>query len=289
MPTIGRIQPNNFFALRLDGKDVTILKQVEGGAISAEVQRTPGGRQHYLKKHIGKPFVEDFSIQVGWTLSQALFDWIAASWTRNPRKSDGAILACDHNLAIQTERAFSNALISETAFPALDAASKEPATLTVRFSPETITPKPGTGKLTLGSLGKQKLWQTSNFRLEIEGLETGKVKAIDSFSIIRPSGPEPAKIDFPDLKISIAEPLAQSWIDWHADFVVKGNHEDKHEKNGKILFLAPDLKTQLARVDLHNLGIFRLSTESGGGSHAGLIKAELYCEWMEFQLGKAAS
>jgi hypothetical protein len=285
MPNSYRTYSKDFFALRLNGHDVTLPKKVEGGDISAQVQHTQGGRQYYLKKHIGKPEYEDFSVQIDGTMSQALYDWIAASWRGRAPKRNGAVLWCDNKLAILTEHAFSNALITETAFPALDASSKEPAYLNIRFRPESITTKKGTGKLTLGSLGKQALWLTSNFRLEIDGLQTDTIKRIDSFAIKRTSGPEPAKIDFPDLKVSIGQQTAQSWIDWHADFLVKGNNDDKHEKNGKIRFLAPDLKTELARVELHNLGIFRLSTESGVGSQAGLIIAELYCEWMEFYMG----
>jgi hypothetical protein len=282
------VNVESFFALRLNNKSVTFLEKMEGGVISASVERAHGGRQYYLKKHIGKPIVEEVSIQVGGTMSQALFEWVAASWTGRAPKRDGAILACDNYLNIVSEHTFSEAIIHTTVFPALDASSKEPAYLSIHFLPENLQTKKGAGKLTLEDLGKQVLWRTSNFRLQIDGLETAYIRRIDPFVIDTAPGPERKKIDFPDLKVYIAPP-AQGWIDWHKDFVIDGNNDEKHEKNGKLSFLAPDLETELARVDLHNLGIFRLSTESGAGDLSGLIVAELYCEWMAFHLGREAS
>lgn len=280
------MQIRECFALRLDGGDVTFLEKVEGGGIYAEVAPERRGSQGYVKKHIGKPQYEDFTIHVGWTLSQALFDWIGASWKSHATRKDGAVLTCDTKFMIKSERAFSDALIQQVAFPVLGGSSKEPGYLTVRIAPENITTKKGTGKLALGSLGKHKLWRASNFRLEIDGLETDKVKRIEPFAVRRIPGSKVGRIDFPDLKVSLAQAGAQSWIDWHQDFVLKGNNDEHHEKEGAILLLSPDLKTELARIDLHNLGIFRLASEAGDGNRTGCLLAELYCEWMGFHLGK---
>lgn len=275
-----------YFALRLDGDDVTFLEKVEGGSIYAEVVPEPSKSPGYAKKRIGPPQYEDITIQVGAILSQALFDWITASWRPRAVRRNGAILACDTSFAIKSERAFSNALIRQVTFPALDESSKEPGYLTVHIAPRSITTKKDTGKLSLDGLGKHKLWQTSSFRLEIDGLETNKVKRIESFAVRRTPGSKISKVDFPDLKVSLAQAGVQSWIDWHEDFVIKGNNDARYEKEGAILLLAPDLKTELARIDLHNLGIFRLASEAGDGNQIGYLQAELYCEWMEFHLGK---
>lgn len=274
------------FALRLDTGEVTFLEKVQGGWIFAQVTREQQGPKGYLKKHIGKPKYEDFTIQVRSILSQALFDWIAASWTTHAPRRDGAILACDADFTIRSERMFSKALIQEVGFPALDASSKEVGALTVRFSPEKITFKKGGEKLPLGSLSKQKLWQTANFRLEIDGLETKHVRRIKPFAIKRLPSSKAGKIDYPDLIISLAQMGAQSWIDWHEDFVIQGNNDNQHEKKGLISFLTPDLKTVLAHINLYNLGIYRLASEAVQDNQIGSLRAELYCERMEFQLGK---
>jgi hypothetical protein len=276
-----------YVALRLDGDDVTFLEKAEGGAIYAEVAPERKGSQGNVKKRIGKPQYEDFSLQVGWTLSQALFDWIAASWQPHAPRKNGAVLTCDTDFMIQSERAFADALIQEVTLPALDASSKEPGYLTVRFTPQEIVTKTGKGQLALGRLGAHKLWRTSSFRLQIDGLDADPVRRIEPLAIRRGNGARAGRVDFPNLKVSLAQAGAQSWIDWHEDFVLKGHNDEQYEKEGALLFLTPDSKTQLARIDLHHLGIFRLAREAGTGDRTGYLQAELYCESMEFHLGKA--
>jgi len=100
---------------------------------------------------------------------------------------------------------------------------------------------------------------------------------------------EPGKLEFPNLKITLAESAAKTWLDWHEDFVVKGNCGEDQEKDGSLTFLAPDLKQELARVDFFNLGIFRLAPEKPEPQPDRVKKliAELYCERMQFvYLGK---
>jgi hypothetical protein len=57
---------------------------------------------------------------------------------------------------------------------------------------------------------------------------------------------------------TLTEASAQTWLDWHEDFLVKGNNDSAHERNGKLSFLSPDYQHVLGEVRLFNLGIFRL-------------------------------
>jgi hypothetical protein len=166
-------------------------------------------------------------------------------------------------------------LITETMIPALDAASKDAGYLTVRFQPEAIDVNPGGAKLSFVG-PKPKLWRTSNFRLEIDGLDCTKVSNIDSFSVKR----EASKTQFPNLAITLSEASAQTWSDWHESFVVNGNNDQSFEKSGALRFLAIDLKTELSRIDLNHLGIFRLARTMGGSSQVARVTGELYCEEM---------
>lgn len=275
-----------YFAMRLDGGGVTFLEKVEGGWISAPVVTEHRGSLSYDKKHIGQPQYEDITLQIGWTMSQDLFDWIAASWRPRAPRQDGTILLCDSNLTIQSERRFAQALIQEIAFPALDGSSKEAGYLSVRFSSESIATEKGSGGLVLDSPGKQKLWRASKFRLEIEGLESDPVSRIDPFKLERALTSKDGRIVYPNLRVSLVRAGAQSWIDWYEDFVITGKDGEYYEREGAIQFLTPDLKAELARISLHNLGIFRLTDEAERRDQASCLRAELYCEWMEFQLGR---
>jgi hypothetical protein len=278
-----------YYVLRLFDGEITFLENAEGGCIYAEVVSEHSRPQGCVKKHIGKPQYGAFTLQVGSTLSRVLFDWIAASWQSPDTRRDGAVLVCDTAFTIRSERRFSHARIERVEFSALDSSSEEPGYLTVRIAPENSTIKTGAGKLALDSLGQHQLWRTSNFRLEIDGLETDGVTRIEPFAVRQIPGSKVSRIDFPDLEVSLSQPRAQSWIDWHQQFVIEGYNGERYEKEGAIRFLAPDSETELARIDLHNLGIFRLAYEPGDGNGTGGLRAGLYCEWMEIHLGEAES
>jgi hypothetical protein len=95
---------------------------------------------------------------------------------------------------------------------------------------------------------------------------------------------EPRKLEVPNLKITLTESFAQSWIDWHEDFVINRNSGESQEKNGSLAFLASNRRDELARINFFNLGIFRLAPEKvqAQSDQIKRIVAEMYCERMEF-------
>jgi hypothetical protein len=282
--------------------DLTFLREVTGGTVVGQVTSHTSGNEHFARKQLDGTRNDDFRVQFGTAMSSGLVDWISASWGPKPPKRDGAVLACDLQYLIRSERGFKGALISETAFPAFDAASKTSGYLTVRFATRSLLPvkDPGT-KLTLnlGSGGKQKLWLTSNFRLQIDGLDCTKVSRIAPFAVRRPielvstggttdlrAGP----IDFPSLRIAFPATSAGSWAAWYDDFVVKGSNGPAKERKGSLTLLAPNLVSELARVDFGGLGIFRLTTdrdEDAPPHQIATITADLYCEQMVLVAGGA--
>jgi hypothetical protein len=291
--------PTGHFALRLqtnNTSEITLLSSSHGGTVYADVDSVFETGLHFARKHLGTPKYESFAIPIGVAASQALFDWVAGSWGPNPEKKDGAVLGVDANFNIKSEVGFFRALIVETQIPALDAASKEAGYLAVRFQPQFVQTKPGAGKLSLMLGGKQKLWRTSNFQLQIDDLDCKMVTKIDAFTVTRKvmtvsSGSSgtmlvPDKIEFPNLKITLSKKTAQTWYDWHESFVVNGNNSDTFERNGAISFLSIDLKKELTRIDLHHLGIIRVASDPrDGGSEIARVTAELYCEEMVLSQG----
>ena len=292
----------NFF-FQIDGVKCGFIKSVDGGAISAEVVNEPVGPMYFVKKHIGTPKYEDFTMQIGFSMSKAVYDWIAASWQMNYQRKNGAIIACDYKLDAKSQREFFNALITETGIPACDGASKEPAYLTLKFAPEYTRYTKASGKAT-GELGKaeQKLWLPQNFRLSIDGLDCTKVAKIDAFTVkqtavtddigdARDYMKEPGKLEFPNLKITLSEVAAQTWYDWHEDFVIKGNNDEGKEKGGTLEFLSPNRQDVLLTIKMFNLGIFKLTTDKSEANADQIkrVSAELYCERKELQFGKGVA
>lgn len=284
------------------------LKSVEGGAIGAEVINEPAGPSAFVKKHIGQPKYQQFTLQVGFSMDKSLYEWIAQSWRMKSERKDGSIVALDYNLTPKSERQFLQALITETTIPAMDGSSKEPAYLTVKFAPQVIREIAAAGQKTdSGTHGKneQKVFVPCNFKLEIDGLDCSRVSKVDAFTVrqaavadntgdARDYQMQPGKLDFPNLKLLVAESGAQGFIDWHKSFVIEGHNDDTREKSGLLTLLAPNRKDILLQVRFFNLGIIQ-ANPAKAEANAGAIRqveVELYVERMELlhggQTGDAA-
>ncbi|MDO8751617.1 MAG: phage tail protein [Dehalococcoidia bacterium] len=290
------------YALELDGQFAGWLNSAEGGNATADVINEPAGPDYIVRKHIGQPQYEDIIIQVSAGMSEAFYKWIDASFNKNYSRKDGAIVAADFNYKEQSRLTFTDALITEIGFPALDAASKDPAYMTIKFAPETTKRVPSKGGTVGGAAaGKgaavQKKWLPANFRLKIDGLDqpTSKVNKIEALVIkqkvtenpvgeARDAQIELAHLEFPNLVITLAEAYADPFYDWHDDFVIKGNSAEANEKNGTLEVLTPNLQDVLFTLTFKSLGIFNVATEKGdaGAEAIKRVKAEMYVEEMTF-------
>ena len=72
-------------------------------------------------------------------------------------------------------------------------------------------------------------------------------------------------------------------MSWYEDFVMKGHQDPKAEKNGSIIFLAPNLKDEVYRVNLFNVGIksFMVDKASASEEQMKKVKFELYVGSMD--------
>src|SRR5262245_50480057 len=103
MPAVTRPSAELDF-IYFDGKEGGFLKSVEGGAVSAEVINESVGAGLFIKKHIGTPTYEEFILRFGFSMSQPIFDWIAASWKGNYSRKNGSIIAADFQYVVRSER-----------------------------------------------------------------------------------------------------------------------------------------------------------------------------------------
>jgi hypothetical protein len=184
----------------------------------------------------------------------------------------------------------------------MDAASRDPGYLTVTIDPESIRYVKGSGSVVNPPgtrVEAQKLWVPGNFKLDVPGLDGSRVNRISGFTIrqskaatrageTRRPPVEPGPLEIPNLRISMPISVAQSWIDWHEDFVIKGNNDDSREKNGTIVFLSPDRQAELARITFYNAGIFSMELDYVPVDDAliTIATAALYCDRIEFQKSK---
>jgi hypothetical protein len=184
-------------------------------------------------------------------------------------------------------------------FPAADASAKDVAYMTVRIAPESTLQKKAGGKInTSQNPVKQQRWLSSNFRLSIQGCEEAckRVNRIDAFSIkqqileypageLRDYQKEPGNLEIPNLVITMAESHADQFYDWHKSFVIDGRNGPDQEKTGQLEYLSQDLSRPLFTLNFQGLGIFKLTPEKveAGSENIRRIKAEMYCESIEFK------
>ena len=208
-----------------------------------------------------------------------VYEWIEASWKQNYSRKDGSIVVTDPNFQAVSAREFYHALITEVTIPDLDANSKDAAHVTLKFAPEYTRDVKASGKVTAPRTPAQTQFDASSFRFELDELPGARVSRIDSFTVKQP-------VVTDDIgAIRDAGP----WSDWVHDFLVKGNNDNTHEKSGAIVLLSPNRKTALARILLRNVGIFALRREAAPTeTKAGHVVADLYCERMDFAVGKPA-
>jgi phage tail-like protein len=283
-----------YFALQLNGgKDGGFLQSVEGGNAVAEVVHEVGSATYYQKKHIGNVRYEELALAFGMGMSKGVYEWISAALTGKDERKSGAIVLADQTYEAKSRREFTEALVTEVGFPAMDASSKDPAFMTLRIAPERTVDKPVSGKL-IGEVKQQKLWQTSAFKFEVGNLPTRRVSRIEALTIkrtpatgeigqVRDPQLEPGKLEYPNVVFTIPETDAPPWRDYFEIFVVLGENAEGSERRGRLTYLAPDLVGELGRLDFFNLGIVKLSTDKAQSSDGiARVKVELYCERIEF-------
>ncbi len=295
-----RAYPPGKYALALDGVVSGWIQSADGGNARADVVTEGPGQTFFAKKHIGQLKYEPIVVEFGAGMGKGFYDWVRASLNMNYQRKNGAIIAADYELKEKTHMDFFNALITEVAFPALDAASKDTAHLTVKLAPEYTRMAKGSGAaVPVDKASQQKIFTPKNFRLKILNLEQAcaRVNRIEALTIkqktvesaigdARDYQKEPGKLEFPNLVFTLPEADAGPFYAWYEDFVLKGNNADQLERPGVLELLAAD-QTVLFTLTFYNLGIFNFAPmkEDVGEDAIRRVKIEMYCERIDFQAG----
>lgn len=295
------------FALELEGEKGGWIREVEGGVAVADVVSEKIGSDHLTKKHVATVKYEPISFKVGSSMSSHVYEWIKRSFGYRYGRKNGAIILADFDSNEMSRLTFTNALVTEFGLPALDAASKDAALMTVKAAPEYTRRQKSNGKNKISGSAfpidskKQKQWLPSNFRLDIDGLDCSKVNKIDALVLkqkvqehaigeMRDYELEPSNLEVPNLVITLAESHADLFYAWHEDFVIKGNNTEDKEKTATLQYLSANLHDVLFTVTLKNLGVFKVAPDKveAGGDSIRRVKVEMYCEDMVFEYTKDA-
>src|SRR5258706_8082458 len=281
------------FVLYLEGVDCGRVVSVTRSNATADVISEPPGPDHMVKKHLAGVTYEDIQVNCGIGISKPVNNWIADTLNGTFRRKSGSIFVANYDGAVLRTLEFTNALITEVDIPAMDAQSKDlVAFMTVKLTPELTRLSQGGGKVPLAEDEGAKRWLPRRYKLQIEGLDCSLVNYIDPFPItwtfasanvceLRDFEKEPLQLHVPNLKVTMQSSgaHAQSWYDWHEDFVLKGNNGAGKLKNGTLTFLSQDLK-YLGDIQFFNLGIFRLAQSLSEEE----VTAEMFCERVKLRI-----
>src|SRR5262249_6523263 len=144
------------------------------------------GPDQLQRKHAGNGKYEDITLACGTGMSKAFYEWITGFIAGHNIRKNGAIVTCDYNYKEISRLEFNTGLITEFGMPALDAASKDAAKMTIKFSPEFTRVAAKTGGAQASTLPAQKVqkkWLPSNFRVQIPGLDCTKVNKIEAITV----------------------------------------------------------------------------------------------------------
>jgi hypothetical protein len=290
MPIPGQFSVSRF-ALEIEGKPVGFVSSVRGGEAFAQVIATadPSG---VVEKRPGDVEYAPLVLEVDTSLGAAFFDRVADFLHGSQKPISGVISYLDQRLVERARLEWTDGLITEVAFPAAEAGSKDPAQLRVTIQPESTRRRAGSDSGKPDRLpGKQKRWLASNFRFSISGLEneTKRVNRVESLVLRRsvtgtPKALVAGSLDVADVVFTVAASEAGSFYDWFEDFVVRGNNSRGSERNGSLVFLDQTLTDELIGVAMQGLGILRVTEERGearGPEAIARVSVQLYCEGME--------
>jgi tail tube protein gp19 len=293
------------YLLELDGVVCGAVRSVKGGSATADViGQVTRGPMGATKKGLGPPRYEPIELEVPFGLDDRFYKWVGETWGGKPRAHDGALTMVTLDGAVLARREFFQALITSVTIPKLNASSKDAVLLTVELTPERTrdVPVADDAQAPKSPARKKVAASKRNFSVEIDGLECRDVAIVDALTAAGKGAAdalaaerEPrivgTSIDFPSVRLDLSARHAGTWRDWFGSFVLEGKNGDGAEKNGRIRLLTNDLKTTIATVELHGLGIYRLDDDWTAAEVAASrrITVELYCERMSFSLGETGS
>jgi hypothetical protein len=293
------------FSLQIDGhRSTTHLKSVEGGMVKGTTAEDRHGGGPYVVKHLASLDNDPIKFEFGASGAAGILKWIQASWKQKYATRNGEIRHGDFNLDQYFVQEFTDAVLTEIAFPTLDGSSKDPLWIKCTMQPAGVTAEfRRQGKLPPDATEKQKLWSASCFRLcldQIDGMQhTNKIEGFTIKQGVKKlyTGPDryptltPTKLEFPNISGTMALAYADSLLAWYNRYAVEGRRDrDGQLSSGAIDFLSPDRKQTLFTINLYDIGIMQASIvpSSANAEAVKRVKFDLFVNRMELDIPTSA-
>jgi hypothetical protein len=192
-------------------------------------------------------------------LQQSLYDWVDATLQGTATPKDLWLVEYS-TTSTQPRDAIhiADAELAKIAFPELDAsAAKDQALITAKLrASSSVHPYPCCGPFS-GSAGnalQQKQSNVSDFRFELGSLPATRVRSVSAFEVTTdPSG----VVHFGDIEVAVSLQDTNQWANWFEDFAIDGHDNSSTRKQGRIILRNLTLGTDIAVIDLGDVGVFR--------------------------------
>jgi len=298
MASGARSYTSNNFQFNVNGWNVGFCKKASGGGMKGVIATNPLGPDLLVKKHLANIEWEPVTIEVGIGMGKAMSDWIAESFAKGFVTRDATLTLGDFHFNATTEQQFNQCLIQEVTCPELSGSAKTSAYFTVKMLPETVRWAPASGKIQGNTAGKQKQWLQCNWKVEgLKGLPTARISKIaswtwkqktlrDEVGITKEATIHPGSVEVPNLKFTISKADRDPWAKAAYDWFINGKSREEDEMEGRIVFLANDMTTELGEVVLTNVGFesFSDGANDAGSESVASFDVGLYVETMKFNL-----
>jgi len=288
------------FVLEVGDSRVAFLKEFSGLNYEADLATHDHGPMNMQTKHMTNFKFTPGKASIGMSMGKEMHNWIKSSFRKEYATKNGAFIAGDFNYKATHRVEFINALITKVGVQKLSGDDKSACYFDVEFEAENVFHSDAGGEDIQGNYKtKAKAWLASCFRFELAGLEESckRVASIDAFewkqSIVSDAIGEqriftkhPAKVTVPDLKLAISSADQKPWAEWAKKWFLEGKSLADDHKDGAIVFLAPDMKTELGRITLKGCGLKSFGDDAHK-ANAETIKrfnVSLYVEEMDFDM-----
>jgi hypothetical protein len=290
-----RTYTGGHFALDIMGVNAGSLKKFDGLQMEADIVSNDLGPANIQKKHVANIRWTPAKASIGIDIGKEMYTIIQRAFQAQQKPFDGALHVADSNYKIQSSLNFTDAIMTSVTFPKMDGSSKDAAYFDFEWEAEMVRWLMGDNSdIRRPIAAEQKAWLRSNFRFEMGGLPCNRVATIDSFTwkcaVVRdPIGEptrRPAKVTVPNITVEVSMADYDAWFQAAKKWFIDGDHEAKDEMSGAIVFLAPDMKTEIGRVTLKNCGFARFThgTFEANSERVARFSCEFYVEAMEFAI-----
>lgn len=230
-------------------------------------------------------------LEFGAGMPSSLYQWIADSLQQQAVKRSGFLAFVAYDGTEGGRLSFTNALISEVTFPALDGASRDTFTMSITLVPEFtqlfLAPTTAVKHPLPGHASKH--WLSSNFRMTMDSIDLSRLAAVQSRTTALQAGKSvvgqekagPATAS-ENLVITVAEDTARQFLEWFNQlWGAKGAPNDpKLLRSASLEFLGPDMKNVIGTVRFNGVRVMKIEPQRIANSAQPIRKFDI-----ELQVG----